>query len=59
MRQMTLASASFERYGKLTRRAAFLTEMEKVVPWGELCAVVEPAVQVRNTFSNSGASGRI
>ncbi len=30
---MTLASASFERYGKLTRRAAFLTEMEKAVPW--------------------------
>ena len=42
MRQMTLASASFERYGKLTRRAAFLTEMEKVVPWRELCGLIEP-----------------
>lgn len=42
MRQLTLASASFERYGKLTRRAAFLAEMETVVPWRELCAVVEP-----------------
>ena len=42
MRQATLASAGFERYGKTTRRAAFLTEMERVVPWRELCALVEP-----------------
>jgi transposase, IS5 family len=42
MRQLTLATASFERHGKLTRRAAFLAEMERVVPWRELCAVVEP-----------------
>lgn len=42
MRQLTLATAGFERYAKTTRRAAFLTEMEKVVPWRELCAVVEP-----------------
>jgi hypothetical protein len=25
--------AGFERYGKTTRRAAFLAEMERVVPW--------------------------
>jgi len=42
MRQLTLATASFEKHGKLTRRAAFLSEMERVVPWRELCAVVEP-----------------
>ncbi len=42
MRQLTLASASFERYGKLTRRAAFLAEMQQVVPWRELCALIEP-----------------
>ena len=28
MRQLTLASASFERYGKTTRRADFLVEVE-------------------------------
>lgn len=33
MRQATLASVSFERYGKITRRAAFLAEIEQVVPW--------------------------
>jgi IS5 family transposase len=42
MRQMTLAMSGFERYGKTTRRAAFLAEMERVVPWRELCALIAP-----------------
>jgi len=43
MKQQTLATASgFERYTKKTRRALFLEEMEVVVPWGELCALIEP-----------------
>jgi IS5 family transposase len=42
MRQATLATAGFERYGKTTRRAAFLAEMEGVVPWSEFCALIEP-----------------
>ncbi len=41
MKQMTLAATGFERYTKTTRRAAFLAEMERVVPWAELCALVE------------------
>jgi len=32
----------FERYTKKTRRQVFLEEMEQVVPWRELCALVEP-----------------
>ena len=32
----------FERYTKKTRRQIFLEEMEGVVPWRELCALVEP-----------------
>ena len=32
----------FERYTKKTRRAAFLQEMEQVVPWGELCGLIKP-----------------
>lgn len=32
----------FERYTKKTRRALFLEEMERVVPWRELCALIEP-----------------
>ena len=32
----------FERYTKKTRRALFLEEMERVVPWGKLCGLIEP-----------------
>jgi IS5 family transposase len=41
-KQMTLTGTGFEKYGKTTRRAAFLAEMDRVVPWGELCALIEP-----------------
>jgi len=40
---MTFSAAGFERYGKTTRRAAFLAEMERVVPWPALGALIEPA----------------
>jgi IS5 family transposase len=42
MKQMTLATARFERYGKTTRRAVFLAAMERVVPWSALCGLIEP-----------------
>ena len=43
MRQRSLASQSvFERYGRKSRRELFLDEMEQVVPWAELLALVEP-----------------
>lgn len=44
-KQMTLATetdAGFERHRKTTRRDIFLSEMDQVVPWDRLCAVVEP-----------------
>ncbi|MGC2185529.1 MAG: IS5/IS1182 family transposase, partial [Terriglobales bacterium] len=42
-KQRTLAMMTgFEQYTKKTRRAIFLEEMEQVVPWRELCALVEP-----------------
>jgi IS5 family transposase len=42
-KQRTLAMMTgFERYTKKTRRAAFLEEMKQVVPWRELCALIEP-----------------
>src|SRR5467141_3553087 len=41
--QRTLAMMTgFERYTKKTRRAIFLEEMEQVVPWREVCALIEP-----------------
>ncbi|MHB8423882.1 MAG: IS5 family transposase [Gammaproteobacteria bacterium] len=39
--QATFAQAGFEQYRKTTRREQFLAEMERVVPWKELCAVIE------------------
>jgi transposase, IS5 family len=41
-KQLTLASGEFERYGKPTRRERFLAEMDTVVPWAELVALIEP-----------------
>src|SRR6202047_4873824 len=35
-------ASGFERYGKKTRRTLFLEEMEQVVPWSELCRLIEP-----------------
>lgn len=40
MKQQTLGG--FERYGKTTRRAKFLAEMERIMPWQELAAAIEP-----------------
>jgi transposase, IS5 family len=42
MKQTTFAGSGFERYAKPTRRAAFLAEMDRVVPWRDLCALIEP-----------------
>jgi IS5 family transposase len=42
-RQTTLAAAGFEAHRKTTRREQFLAEMERVMPWPELYALIEPA----------------
>jgi IS5 family transposase len=47
MKQQTLAMAAdqgagFETYRKRTRRDEFLDTMNALVPWAELCAVIEP-----------------
>src|SRR5262245_60032245 len=49
--QQTLAGTGFEKYTKVTRRAQFLAEMDRVVPWRELCARIAPV------YPNAG-SGR-
>jgi hypothetical protein len=41
--QQTLASqASFAKYGRKSKRELFLDQMNQVVPWSELLALVEP-----------------
>jgi IS5 family transposase len=43
MKQQSLASQGvFEKYGRKSRRELFLDEMEKVVPWSALEALVRP-----------------
>ena len=42
MKQKTLATLGFDKYTKITRRAAFLAEMQRVVPWAGLCTLIEP-----------------
>ena len=34
MKQQTLSG--FEKYGNTTRRAQFLSDMDRIIPWAEL-----------------------
>ena len=42
MKQTTLAIAGFEKHGRATRKAEFLSRMEALMPWAEFCALIEP-----------------
>lgn len=41
-KQITLAGSGFENYAKTTRRAQFLADMERVVPWAEASVLCFP-----------------
>jgi IS5 family transposase len=51
MKQQTLTG--FEKYGKTTRRAQFLAEMDRVVPWKELGEAIE-AIYPKGTGGGGG-----
>ena len=47
MKQQTFVMAAdahpqYEQYRKPTEREVSLTTMESIVPWSELCAVIQP-----------------
>jgi IS5 family transposase len=42
MKQTTFASAAWDGKGKVTRRERFLAEMDAVVPWRPIQALIEP-----------------
>jgi IS5 family transposase len=47
MKQQTLAmavdqNAEYEQYRRPTKRDVFLATMEQIIPWAELCSVIEP-----------------
>jgi len=52
MSQRSFASAEYAMKKKRTRREKFLAEMERIVPWGRLIAVIEPL------YPRSGRVGR-
>ncbi len=57
--QMTLATNPFERYTKVTRREAFLRDMERIVQWKRLFIMVVPGKVCRigsRLVPRSGAS---
>jgi len=42
MKQMGLDDAGFVKHPKRTRKAQFLAEMDKVIPWARLIALIDP-----------------
>ncbi|MFM9425877.1 hypothetical protein RCH10_002316 [Variovorax sp. GrIS 2.14] len=52
MIQLSFAGAEYALKKKRTRREKFLSEMDRVVPWARLIAVIEPL------YPTSGRVGR-
>ena len=42
MKQPTLAVVGFEAFAKKTRRSELLATMNRVLPWADLLALIEP-----------------
>lgn len=44
-KQLTLGEG-FEKYAKTTKRAQFLLEMDRIIPWSDLCELIAPVYPV-------------
>jgi transposase, IS5 family len=42
MKQISMATTGFEKHARATRKAEFLAEMEQLMPWSAICALIEP-----------------
>jgi len=42
VKQTTFASLAWSNKGKVTKREQFLAEMDAVIPWARLLALIEP-----------------
>jgi IS5 family transposase len=42
IKQQSLEATGLEKYREKTRKEQFLDEMEQIIPWKELCEVIEP-----------------
>jgi len=54
--QTTFASAGFERYSRQTKRGVFLDEMNAIVPWKRLCALIA-ALSDRRRWATADSVG--
>jgi IS5 family transposase len=58
MQQRTFAEEGFERFRKPTRREQFREEMNRVIPWSDLCAVIEPFRLINVYLAENGLNVR-
>lgn len=42
MSQLSFSSVNFDRYAKTTKRQIFLEQMDRVIPWDDLLALIRP-----------------
>lgn len=42
MKQPSLDALGLKKYRKKTRKEQFLDEMDKIIPWTELCEAIQP-----------------
>jgi len=55
MKRESLSMTGHFDKGKRTRREQFLPEMDQVVPWGRLCALIEPRYPKANPAGGAPA----
>lgn len=51
MRKRLNLGEGFEKYAKTTMRAQFLNDMDRIVPWAELCELIAPLILLPATVA--------
>lgn len=57
MRQQSLGVPGFEKYRKQTGKEIFPGQMEEMLPWAELCDIIEPFYPKASTKGGRPAIG--
>jgi hypothetical protein len=47
----------FEKAHRRTKKEKFLSGMERLVPWGEFCALIEPYTAEGGEWTTAGGAG--
>ena len=59
MKQLSLGESGFERKTKRTRKREFLDEMNLVVPWAELVALITPHAPLGRQLLGQGPGDQV